>query len=161
MTNGTIDAIEMLKDDHRKVEALFKQYEQISKSDDAASSKDTVADEICEKLTVHAQVEEEVFYPAARQVLNTQKLIDEAEAEHAEAKQLIAQIEEMSPEDDAFDTTVKSLRDAIAHHVQEEENEMFPKLKAAGMETRSLGQKMAKRKQELMGELGIVEATED
>lgn len=160
MTSRTADAIEMLKDDHREVEALFKEYERVTETDDAAA-KEATAEEICEKLTVHAQVEEEVFYPAARQVLDKQEIMDEAEAEHADAKQLIAQLEEMSPDDDAFDTTVRSLRDAIAHHVEEEENEMFPQLKEAGLQTASLGEKMAERKQEIMGELGVAEAEEE
>lgn len=160
MAADTTDAMEMLKDDHRQVEALFKEYEQLADSDDVAA-KEVVVTEICEMLTVHAQVEEEVFYPAARQVLDKQDIIDEAEDEHADAKQLIAELEEMSPDDEAYDTTVRSLSDAIAHHVEEEENNMFPKLKHAGMETESLGEQMAERKQEIMSELGVAEAEEE
>ncbi len=159
MADETTDALEMLKSDHREVEALFKEYEELAAADDVAA-KDIVATEICEKLTVHAQVEEELFYPAARQVLDQEKIVDEAEEEHAEAKQLIAELEEMSPEDDAFDATVKALSEAIAHHVEEEESEMFPKLQEAGMETETLGEEMAERKQEIMDELGLAE-TED
>ena len=160
MAADTTDAMEMLKDDHRQVEALFKEYEQLADGDDVAA-KEAMATEICEMLTVHAQVEEEVFYPAARQVLDKQEIIDEAEDEHADAKQLIAELEEMSPDDEAYDTTVRSLSDAIAHHVEEEENNMFPKLKQAGMETESLGEQMAERKQEIMSELGVAEAEEE
>ena len=160
MAAEATDALEMLKDDHRQVEALFKEYEQLAGGEDIAA-KEVVATEICEKLTVHAQLEEEVFYPAARQVLDKQEIIDEAEEEHADAKQLIAELEEMSPEDDAYDATVKSLSDAIAHHVEEEESEMFPKLKEAGMETEAVGEQMAERRQEIMDELGLAETEEE
>lgn len=154
------DALEMLKDDHRQVEALFKQYEQLASGDDVAA-KEAIATDICEKLTIHAQMEEEVFYPAARQVLDKQQIIDEAEEDHADAKELIAELEEMSAEDDAYDRTVKSLSDAIAHHVEEEEGEMFTKLRQAGMETESIGERMAKWKQEIMDELGFVQTEEE
>ena len=160
MATETNDALEMLRDDHRQVEALFKEYERLTTGDDVAA-KEAVATEICEKLTIHAQVEEEVFYPAAREVLDKQQIIDEAEEEHADAKQLITELEEMSPDDDAYDMTVKSLSDAIAHHVEEEESEMFPKLKEAGMETESVGERMAERKQEIMDELGFVQTEEE
>ncbi len=160
MAAETIDAVEMLKDEHRQVEALFKEYEQLAHGDDLAA-KETLATEICEKLTIHAQVEEEVFYPAARQILDEQQIIDEAEEEHADAKQLVAELEEMSPDDDAYDKTVKALSDAIAHHVEEEESEMFPKLKEAGMETESVGERMAERKQEIMDELGFAQTEEE
>jgi len=160
MAAETTDALEMLKDDHREVETLFKEYERLADGDDPAA-KEAVAAEICEKLTVHAQVEEEVFYPAARQALDQPELIDEAEEEHADAKQLISELEEMSPEDDAYDATVKSLSDAIAHHVEEEESEMFPKLKEAGMETETVGEQMAERKREILDELGVAETEED
>lgn len=160
MAAETIDALEMLKHDHREVETLFKEYERLADGDDIAA-KEAVATEICEKLTVHAQIEEEVFYPAARQVLDQPELIDEAEEEHANAKQLISELEEMSPEDDAYDATVKSLSDAIAHHVDEEESEMFPKLKEAGMETETVGEQMAERKGEILDELGVAETEED
>jgi len=83
MAAETTDAME-LRDDHRQVEALFKEYEQLASSEDIAA-KEAVAKEICEKLTVHTQLEEEVFYPAARQVLDKQEIIDEAEEEHADA----------------------------------------------------------------------------
>lgn len=152
------DAIELLQEDHQQVEALFKEYEQLAESADV-DAKESVAADICEKLTVHAQIEEEIFYPAARQALgDDSEIVDEAEEEHADAKQLIAEIEEMSPEDSDYDAKVKSLSEAIAHHVEEEEAEMFPKLRQSGMETQALGEHMAERKQEIMEELGLAEA---
>ena len=158
MASETTDAIEQLQEDHRQVEALFREFEELADSDDA-DAKESVATQICEKLTVHAQVEEEIFYPAARQALGGDtEIIDEAEEEHADAKQLIAEIEEMSPDDDDFDAKVKSLNEAITHHVEEEEGEMFPKLRQSGMETQGLGEQMAERKQEIMDELGLAAA---
>ncbi len=151
------DAIELLQEDHREVEALFNEYEQLASDD--VDAKESVAADICEKLTVHAQIEEEIFYPAARQALGDDtEIVDEAEEEHADAKQLIAEIEEMSPEDDDYDAKVKSLSEAIAHHVEEEENEMFPKLRQSGLETQALGEQMAERKHEIIDELGFAEA---
>lgn len=160
MAEEALDALEMLQADHRQVEALFDEYEELAAADDA-DAKQAVATEICEKLTVHAQLEEEVFYPAARRVLNDQAIVNEAEEEHADAKQLIAQIEEMSSEDDEYDAQVKSLKEAIAHHVEEEEGEMFPKLKEAGLETAVLGEQMAERKQEIMEEFGLAQSEEE
>lgn len=158
MAAETTDAIEQLQEDHRQVEALFRDFEQLTGSGDV-DAKESVATEICEKLTVHAQIEEEIFYPAARQALGGDtEIIDEAEEEHTDAKQLIAEIEEMSAEDDDFDSKVKSLSEAIAHHVEEEEGQMFPKLRQSGMETQGLGEQMAERKQEIMDELGLAEA---
>ena len=153
------DAIELLQEDHREVEALFNEYEQLESDD--VDAKESVAAEICEKLTVHAQIEEEIFYPAARQALGGDtEIVDDAEEEHADAKQLIAEIEEMSPEDSDYDAKVKSLGEAIAHHVEEEESEMFPKLRESGLETQALGEQMAERKYEIIDELGLAE-TED
>ncbi len=158
MAAETTDAIELLLDDHRQVEALFAEYEELATSEDL-DAKESVATEICEKLTVHAQLEEEIFYPAARQALSGDtEIVDEAEEEHSDAKQLIAEIEEMSPEDDDYDAKVKSLNEAITHHVEEEEDVMFPKLRQSGMDTQALGEQMAERKQEIIDELGLAEA---
>ena len=158
MAVETTGAIEQLQEDHREVEALFRDYEQLV-GDEDVEVKEALATEICEKLTVHAQVEEEIFYPAARQALGGDtEIVDEAEEEHSDAKQLIAEIEEMSSEDSDFDAKMKALSEAIAHHVEEEEGDMFPKLRQSGMETQALGEQMAERKQEIMEELGLTEA---
>lgn len=160
MAAETTDAIELLQEDHRQVEALFTEYEQLAAGNDI-DAKEALALEICEMLTVHAQVEEEIFYPAARQALGDEtELVDEAEEEHADAKQLIAEIEEMTAEDSDFDAKVKALGEAINHHVEEEEGEMFPKLKESGMDTQALGDQMAERKQEIIDELGLAETEE-
>jgi hemerythrin superfamily protein len=143
-----IDAIAMLTADHREVKAMFEQYEALG--DRAKASKKKLADRICDALTLHATVEEEIFYPAVRAASkDAADLLDEALVEHAGAKDLIAQIQEMDPEDDLYDAKVKVLGEQIDHHVGEEEGEMFPKAKKAGLDLVALGNEMAMRKDEL------------
>ena len=128
----------------------------------ARTTSEALAATICAELTIHTQVEEEIFYPAARDILDEEDLIDEAIVEHASAKDLIAQLVDMSPDDDLYDAKVKVLSELIEHHVEEEEEEMFPKLKKAKLDTASLGPKMAARKLQLVEELGVgLEPTED
>lgn len=147
MTKPT-DAISMLIADHREVATMFKQYEELGHR--ANVSKKKLADQICTALTLHATVEEEIFYPALRAASKeAADLLDEAEVEHASAKDLIAQIEEMDPEDDLYDAKVKVLGEQIEHHVKEEEGEMFPKAKKTSMDMVALGNQMAMRKDEL------------
>ena len=94
-----MDAIRLLKADHREVEGFFKEFEEL----DGDKDKQDLVDEICLALTVHATIEEEIFYPAAREQLEDDDLMDEAQVEHASAKQLIAEIQDMQPGDDLFD----------------------------------------------------------
>jgi hemerythrin superfamily protein len=147
MTKPT-DAIAMLTADHREVKAMFEQYEGLGER--AKASKKKLADQICDALTLHATVEEEIFYPAVRAAAkDAADLLDEALVEHAGAKDLIAQLQEMDPEDDLYDAKVKVLGEQIEHHVGEEEGEMFPKAKKAGLDLVALGNEMALRKDEL------------
>ncbi len=149
------DAIKLLTDDHKQVKALFKSYDKLVEGDGADEDKQALAEQICTMLTVHATAEEEIFYPAARAVLGKdQDLIDEADVEHATAKDLIAQIQTSSP-DAQYDAKVKVLGEYIDHHVKEEEGEMFPKVKKAGLDTAALGEEIATRKEELMAEVGV------
>ena len=146
------DAISMLTAEHREVAAMFKQYQELGER--AYVSKKKLADRICTALSLHATVEEEIFYPALRAASKeAADLLDEAEVEHASAKDLIAQIEEMDPEDDLYDAKVKVLGEQIEHHVKEEEGEMFPKAKKTGMDMVALGDEMAMRKDELAATL--------
>ena len=149
------DAIELLMADHRNVEKLFKKYEKLVENEASYNEKGALAATICAELTVHTQVEEEIFYPAARDILDEEDLVDEAVVEHASAKDLITQLADMSPDDDLYDAKIKVLSELIEHHVEEEEDEMFPKVKKARLDTASLGSEMAERKQELVDELGI------
>ncbi len=142
------DAISMLTADHREVSTMFKQYEELG--DRAKASKKKLADQICTALTLHATIEEEIFYPALREKSKeAADLLDEALVEHAGAKDLIAQLQEMDPEDDLYDAKVKVLGEQIEHHVGEEEGEMFPMAKKAGLDMVALGEEMAMRKDEL------------
>lgn len=143
-----IDAISLLEKDHAEVKAMFKQYEELG--DRAFASKQKLAQKICLELTKHATAEEEIFYPAVRtEGDDTDDLVDEATVEHASAKDLIAQIQAMDPHDDLYDAKVKVLGEYIDHHVKEEETEMFPKAKKAGIDLVELGQRIQERKDEI------------
>jgi hemerythrin-like domain-containing protein len=148
-------AIELLMSDHRKVEGLFDQYEDEKEGDE--ETRRTIAQQICGELTVHAQVEEELFYPWLRENLDEEKmeLVEEAEVEHQSAKDLIAQIEGAAEIDETYDAKVKVLGEYIKHHVEEEENEIFKEVRDMRDELDELGQEMAARKSELMEEMGL------
>lgn len=143
------DALALLKADHREVDQMFEQFEDANGS--AAKSK--LVQQICLALKVHTQIEEEIFYPATRKQTKDNDLVDEAVVEHAAAKDLIAQLESAKPGDDLYDAKVKVLGEQVRHHVQEEEHEMFPEVKQSGMDLVAIGEQMAARKQELMGQL--------
>ncbi|HEX2604735.1 MAG TPA: hemerythrin domain-containing protein [Oxalicibacterium sp.] len=149
--SSTPDAIELLMEDHKKVKKLFKEFEKLSKQEDI-EGKVEIANQICEELTVHATIEEEIFYPAARDALGDEDIVNEAIVEHASAKDLIAQIQEMSGDDEMYDAKVTVLSEYINHHVEEEEKEMFPKAKKAKMDLEGLGVQLMERKEELMTE---------
>ncbi len=149
----TIDAVKLLKQDHREVEDLFEQFE-----DAEQDEQGDIAERVCQMLTVHAQIEEEILYPAAKEAFEDDEdddLVNEATVEHATAKDLIAKIEAMTPEDEEFKATVKVLSEYIKHHVKEEETEMFPKLKETDLDLKAIGTELYERKLELMEELGI------
>ncbi len=149
------EAITQLTADHARVKKLFKQYDRLAQGDAGDKEKQQLATVICGELSAHATAEEEIFYPAARKAFNEPDLVDEADVEHASAKDLIAQIEGSSPSDDHFDAKVKVLGEYIDHHVQEEEGEMFPKARKAKLETISLGEQIAQRKAQIMQEKGL------
>jgi hypothetical protein len=144
------DAIKLLKDDHKEVKAWFKEYEGLEQD----AEKQALADKICLALTVHTQIEEEIYYPATREAIDDDDLLDEAEVEHASAKQLIAEIQAMKAGDRLFDAKVTVLGEYIDHHVEEEEGEMFPESRDSDLDLKALGIKMAARKQELMAQAG-------
>jgi hypothetical protein len=147
---GPSDAIALLKADHQLVQGLFDQYEKARTED----RKATLAEQICRELTVHAQIEEEIFYPAARAAIREEDLIDEATVEHASAKDLIAQIESGEPGDELFDAKVKVLGEYIKHHVKEEHNELFPQVRKTKLDLKELGNRLQARKTELQASGG-------
>ncbi len=124
------DATVLLQRDHADVKKLFKQYEKLADNEADGEERQALAMQICTMLTVHATIEEEIFYPAAREAEVEDDLLDEAEVEHASAKDLIAQIQSMSPDDELYDAKVTVLGEYVDHHVQEEEGEMFPEVPA-------------------------------
>ena len=141
------DAIALLKADHREVEDLFEQFE---KARDA-ERKQEIAAKICNALKIHATIEEEIFYPAFLEASDDIDLHHEAEVEHRGAKNLIAEIEACSPDDDYFAPTVKVLSEMIKHHVKEEEKSggMFAVARETKMDLEALGEELAARKAEL------------
>jgi hemerythrin superfamily protein len=150
------DACSLLDSDHRNVKKLFRSYEELTRAKAASASqkKRDLAAEICTELTVHATIEEEIFYPALREALKDVDLLEEAAVEHASAKDLIAQIQEAADVDDKFDARVTVLGEYIDHHVKEERNEIFPKARAArGLDLVAMREELEIRKEELMAEL--------
>jgi hemerythrin superfamily protein len=146
------DAIQLLTAEHKEVKALFTQYQKLVDGDKGDDEKEALARQICLMLTVHATTEEEIFYPAARDAMEDDDLLDEAEVEHGSAKELIAQIEAASPDEPLYDAKVKVLGEYIDHHVKEEEGELFPKVKKAKLDLVQLGEQITVRKEELMPE---------
>lgn len=142
------EATALLKADHKAVELLFEQYE----SARSTTKKKALVAEICTELTVHAQIEEEIFYPQVKEALKDKELIPEASVEHATLKDLIAQLEEGEPGDEMYDAKVKVLSEYVKHHVKEEQNEMFPKAKASKLDMHALGEQLQQRKDELMAQ---------
>jgi hemerythrin-like domain-containing protein len=153
------DACSLLDTDHKNVKKMFSTYEELtsSKSATARAKRRDLAMQICMELTVHTQIEEEIFYPAVREAIKDSDLLDEANVEHASAKDLIAQLQEAPEVDDMFDARVKVLGEYIDHHVKEERNELFPKARAARkLDLVAMRETLAARKEELMAEMSVM-----
>ncbi|MCC6531727.1 MAG: hemerythrin domain-containing protein [Burkholderiales bacterium] len=142
------NAIDMLTDDHAKVRKMFKQFEKMQEGEEREKAE--LVQQICMELSVHAQVEEEIFYPAARDAIEEHDILDEAEVEHACAKDLIAQLEGMQPGDELYDAKVTVLGEYVDHHIKEEEKQLFPKVKKARLDLEELAEQIEARKGELM-----------
>jgi len=145
---GSVSAIDLLEEDHQEVDGFFDEYETL----EDAGEKERMALKICLALTVHTQIEEEIFYPAIREAIDKSELIDEAIVEHASAKQLIAEIEEMDPADELYDAKVKVLGEQVRHHIEEEEDKLFPEIESSELNLEALGKKMVERKAALLKE---------
>ena len=142
----TQDALALLKEDHRKVEKLFKDFE----SAKGEGRKEKLARQISLELTIHTTIEEEIFYPACKGKID-EDLLKEAYVEHDAAKLLMAEIEAGNGQsDDFFDAKVQVLGEQIDHHVKEEEDELFPEVRKADIDIKALGEQLAARKRELM-----------
>lgn len=140
------DAIALLKADHEAVGQLFAEYEKTR----STATKVALVAEICTALTVHAQIEEEIFYPAVKDALKDKLLVPEATVEHAGVKDLIAQLQGSPHDGEMYDAKVKVLSEYVKHHVKEEQTEMFPKAKASSLDMAALGERLAARQSELM-----------
>jgi len=156
-TKASMDAVAHLTNDHQEVKDLFEKYEDLAQADSDDEEKKNLAEEICTMLTVHATIEEEIFYPAARDAIHDESLLNEAEVEHQSAKDLIAQIQASDPSDALYDAQVKVLGEYVNHHVEEEEGELFPRVKEADLDLDELGAEMGARQEELLSAEADVE----
>lgn len=152
-----MDAIELLKQDHREVEGLFKEFEKLKEEDGEATAQ--VIETACTELKIHDKIETEIFYPAVREQAEQEEvedLLDEAEVEHETVRELIQKLESMDPTDEKRNAHFTVLSEYVKHHVQEEEKEMFPKIKKLKeLDLKALGEELKQRKTELMGEMGV------
>jgi hemerythrin-like domain-containing protein len=155
------DAIALLTEDHKQVRQLFQEYRKLVEDDSESDERQELAERLCALLTVHAMIEEELFYPSARDALDEQDLLDEAEVEHDTAKDLISQIQEMDPDEDLYDAKITVLGEYVEHHVKEEEGELFPLLKKSELDLEELGQELQERKQQLLADLGYEEEAKE
>lgn len=139
------NAIALLEADHKVVNALFKKYEKLTQNNE----KKDIVTKICHELSIHAQVEEEIFYPQFKKALHDSELIPEATVEHATLKDLIAQVEGKEPDGEMFDAKIKVMSEYVKHHVKEEEDEIFPKAKKSSLNLEKIGSEISNRKAEL------------
>jgi hemerythrin superfamily protein len=150
---GEVNAIDLLKKDHDDVDALFKDYEMLADGDGDGGDRRALSTRICGMLAVHALIEEEIFYPAARNADVDSDLLDEAEIKHGSAKELIAQIGAAEASEPLYDARVKVLGEYIRHHVREEESELFPACRKSNMDMAEIGARLEKRKGQLLRKL--------
>jgi hemerythrin superfamily protein len=144
------DALEVLEHDHREVEEWFDEYDEMKGKEDG---KEQLAEKICLALKVHAQIEEEIFYPRAREATKDNDLVDEAIIDHATLKVMIGEIEEMDVGDELYDAKIRELSEMVKRHITEEEEELFPELQSSKMDLKTIGKKLAERKEELRSEM--------
>ena len=145
------DIVQLLTAEHREVEAMFQHYHQLAEAGGKGDERMLLASQICVALTLHTQVEEEILYPAARTVLASDgDLVDEAYVEHASAKSLVAQLKTMTSDQPLFDAKVKVLGEYVDHHVREEEDQLFPRLRRSALDLQGMGARMVERKKQLM-----------
>ena len=149
--NEKLNALELLKQDHAKVKQSFKEFEKMDHEDEATMQEMVRA--VCAELKAHTTIEEEIFYPAVRAAIEDEDLMNEAQVEHAAAKDLIAQLEGMNPDDPLYSATFTVLGEYVLHHVKEEESEMFPQVRKAKLDLAELGARIMERKQLLLGSM--------
>jgi hemerythrin superfamily protein len=143
------NALAILHADHARVSELFARFEKLKSN---GAQKANLAERICDELELHARVEEELFYPSVRPAIHDDELMDEAAVEHDSMKTLIEHVRSMKPGDAKYDATVTVLREYVKHHVKEEEDEMFPKVRQMDLDLVALGRAIKTRKRQLKGE---------
>jgi len=148
------EIIGLLKDDHKRVKKAYRDFKKLDGEENPEACAELVQRVLAE-LTVHAGLEEELLYPAAREAIAEEALIDEAEVEHESIRALIEQLKGMDPEDDKYAARFTVLCEYTLHHVKEEEGEMFPQLQRVRLDWESLASEMTSRREELMAEAGI------
>ena len=147
------DALQLLMVEHREVKAMFQAYRKLAEAGRRGDERMLLASQICVALTVHTQMEEEILYPAAREVLTQDEdIVDEAYVEHAGARTLIAQVKTMTSDQPLYDAKVKVLGEYVDHHVREEEAEFFPKLRKTTLDLDAMGERLAARRKQLMAQ---------
>jgi hemerythrin superfamily protein len=149
-----MDTLELLIHDHEKVQKMFEQFSKMEEDQDQ-EAKQLLVEEACAELTLHARLEEELFYPVLREAIEESDLLDEAAVEHDVAKQLMTELAAMQPDDDLYDAKFTVLGEYITHHIQEEEKRIFPKAKKAKIDLEGIADEIRKRKIELRDELGM------
>jgi hemerythrin superfamily protein len=143
------DAIDLLDADHLAVHGLFASYRELVRTHAPALKRRALAEEICMELTIHARLEEELFYPAVREALQADELVDEAEDQHGRQREFVAQILASAPEDQLYDAKVSVLADYVEQHVRQEREQVFNRVLAARVDLQSLGRMIKVRKEEL------------
>ncbi len=156
------DALDILADDHKKVIKMFDKFKKLNAHGEADEEElQALVENACAELTIHNQAEEELFYPILRDALDDASLIDEAQVEHASARQLISELAAMQPSDELYDAKFTVLGEYVKHHIREEESEIFPKAKKARLDLEAMGDDIQQRKQQLREELGMAYQDED
>jgi hemerythrin superfamily protein len=143
-------ALAVLAADHKAIGLLLAEFDELATDRADAEERDSLARQICDALTAHAVAEEDVFYPAAREALRDDDLIDDALAEHDSVRALVEQIETLDATDERFDALVIMLARAVAQHVRQEEGELFPRMEAAGLDMDKLGEQIIQRRNETL-----------
>lgn len=149
------DVYSLLKEDHQKVQKLFEEFQKLHDQEGDSEELHALAEQICTELTIHAQVEEELFYPALRERIEEQDLLDEARVEHESARMLIEMIESEEGDEELFAARVIVLGEYVNHHIEEEQKEIFPAAKKAKLDAEALAESIRTRKEELQAEMGM------
>ena len=144
-----VDALDLLAHDHLTIERLFHDYARLARRQGEHDRKGELASQLCFRISIHMQIEEDIFYPAARAAIGQDATLAHALRDHGGARELIARLDEMEPGDADYDATVAVLSAYIVPHMGEEQDDIFPKLRSAALDTQALGRQLAERQKAL------------